>query len=142
MSWRLLGVLAGLLAGLGCASLGDPMGRANALEEAQLAYTQNVRWGNFDSASELVAPAEREAFLAQRPAFERIRITEYDIGKIDYDPELTSAKVRVVYHGFSLATLEERRIEETQHWERPEGSTWWVTPQIAGVLGAFPEATR
>lgn len=140
MSWRLLGVVAGLLAGLGCVS--DPMGRAHALEEAQLSYTQNVRWGNFDAASELVAPAQREAFLAQRPAFERIRITEYDIGKIDYDPELTSAKVQVTYHGYSLATLEERRIDETQHWERPEGSTWWVTPQLAGVIQAFPEAAR
>jgi hypothetical protein len=142
MSWRLLGVFAGLCAGLGCASFGDPMGRAYALEEAQLSYTQSVRWGNLQAASELVDPPMREAFLAQRPAFERIRITEYDIGKIDYDPELMSAKVNVTYHGYSLATLEERRIEETQRWERTDGSTWWVKPQLAGLIDAFPEATR
>ena len=142
MIGRRLSVLAALCAALGCAALGDPLGRQRALEDAQLAYTKDVRWGNFDDASEAVEPSGRAAFLAQRAAFEKIRITDYEIGKIDYDPDLRSATVRVIYRGYAVATLEERQIEELQHWVRPDGGDWCVKPELASLLGAFPEASR
>jgi hypothetical protein len=139
---RRLAVLALLCGALGCSTLGDPMGRQDALEDTQLAYTRNVRWGNFDDAGESVEPAERDAFLAHRKTFEKIRITDYEIGKIDYADDLRSATVRVVYRGYAIATLEEREIEETQHWTRPEGSSWFVKPEMASLVGAFPEASH
>jgi hypothetical protein len=142
MTGRLLGVLAALLAGLGCAAFGDPMGRASALEDAQLHYTQHVRWGNLDAASEFVDPALREAFLSQAPAFEAVRITDFEIGRIDYGDDRDSATVRVTYRAYSLASLEEQRIEERQHWVRPGGNTWFVRPQLAGLLEPFPGVGR
>jgi hypothetical protein len=141
MTRRLLGILACLATGLGC--LGDPMGRALALEDAQLRYTQHVRWGNLDAASEFVDPAVRAEFLSHAPAFESIRITEYEIGPIDYGDGRESATVRVTYHAYSLASMQEQRVEEEQRWVRPGmGNTWWVQPQLAGILGPFPAVTR
>ena len=133
MTWRLLGLLP-LLAGLSCAAFGDPMGRERALEDAQLQYTQHVRWGNLDAASEFVDPEQRPGFLDQRPAFEAVRITDYEIGRIDYGEDRESATVRVTYSAYSLASLEERRIEERQSWVRPGGNTWYVRPELAGLL--------
>jgi len=142
MTQRLLALLPLLAAGLACAALGDPMGRGSALEEAQLQYTQQVRWGNLDAASEFVDPALREEFLRQAPAFEAIRITEYDIGRIDYGNDRESATVRVTYRAYSLASLQEQRIEEQQHWVRPGGNTWFVKPELAGLLEPFPGVGR
>jgi hypothetical protein len=140
MSWRALAAAAGLFAGLGCTVFSDPMGREDALSNAQLRYTQHVRWGNLDAASAYVDPEVRDAFLGQAKAFEAIRITEYDIGRIDFGEDGRSAKVHVTYHAYSLASVEERRIEEEQHWTRPSGNQWLVRPELAGLLGSFPEA--
>jgi hypothetical protein len=142
MTWRLLGLLPLLGAGLACAALGDPMGRERALADAQLHYTQHVRWGNLEAASEFVDPALRPGFLEQRPAFELVRITEYEIGRIDYGDDRESATVRVTYHAYSLASLEERRIEERQRWVRPGGNTWFVQPELAGLLQPLPGRGR
>ena len=143
MTWRALVAAAGLLAGLGCAAFSDPMGREYALAGVQLRYTQQVRWGNLEAASEFVDPEVRDAFLAQAKSFEAIRITEYDIGRFDYAEDRQSAKVHVTYHAYSPATVEERQIEEEQLWTRPgNGNTWLVKPQLAGLLESFPEAKR
>jgi hypothetical protein len=138
MTWRVLGMILGLSAAVGCAAFADPMGRERALDVAQLRYTQNVRWGDFDAASEYVDPLLREEFLGNAPAFAGIRITEYDIGRIEYEGNRESATVHVIYHGYSLATAQERRIEEMQHWVRPGGdNTWLVQPKLAGLLAPF-----
>lgn len=138
MTWRDLGLLLGLSAAFGCATFADPMGRERALKSAQLHYTQDVRWGDLHAASQYVDPPIREEFLKQAPAFEGIRITEYDIGRIEYEGNRESATVRVVYHGYSLANAQERRIEEQQRWVRPgRDNTWFVQPKLAGLLEPF-----
>ena len=143
MQARALGMLLALWAVSGCAALSDPMGRERALEGAQLRYTQHVRWGDFDAASEFVDPDAREAFLDQAPAFDGIRITEYYIGRIEYEGNRESATVRVTYHCYSLATAQEWRIDEQQRWVRPgHDNTWWVQPKLAGLLEPLAGATR
>ena len=143
MTRRVLALLASLGAGLGCAALADPLGRGSALEDAQLRYTQQVRWGNLDAASEFVDPALREEFLSQAPAFEAVRITDYEIGRIDWGEHRDSATVRVTYRAYSLASLQEKRIDEEQHWVRPgSGNTWFVKPELAGLLEPFPGIGR
>ena len=138
MRARLLGMMLGLTTAVGCAAFSDPMGRERALEGAQLRYTQNVRWGDFDAAAEYVDPPTRKAFMEYVPAFEGVRITEYDIGRIEYGEDRESATVHVIYHGYSLATAQERRIEEQQHWVRPNrDNTWFVQPRLAGLLEPF-----
>ena len=142
MIWRLLGLLAALGPG-GCAAFGDAMGRERALEDAQLRYTQHVRWGELAAASEFVAPEARAEYLSQTPAFEAIRITEYEIGRIVYDDDRGSATVRVTYRAYALASLEEKRIEEEQRWVRPGmGNAWFVHPQLAGLLEPFSSGAR
>jgi hypothetical protein len=143
MSWRALAAAAALVAGLGCAAFSDPMGRERALADAQLRYTQHVRWGNLDAASAFVDPEARAAFLGQAEAFEAIRITDYDIGRIDYGEDRRSATVHVTYHAYSLASVQEKRIEEEQTWTRPgTGNTWLVRPQLAGLIESFPAASH
>jgi len=142
MTRRLFIVLPILAVGLGCAALADPMGRGGALEDAQLRYTQQVRWGNLDAASEFVDPALREEFLSQAAAFEGIRITDYEIGRIDWGDGHDSATVRVTYRAYSVASLQEKRIDEEQHWVRPGGNTWFVKPELAGLFEPFPGVGR
>lgn len=119
---------------VGCAGT-DLLGRRNALEEAQRSYTQRMRWGDIERASEYVHPDLRDAFLTYAPAFRDIRITDFEIHKVDFDD--MSATVRVTYHAYSLSTALEKRIDETQKWERAGGNTWWVRPELQGLLDAF-----
>ncbi len=123
--------------------LADPMGRRHALQESQRDYTKYIRWGDIEAASEYVDPAEREAFLGYGAVFEDLRITEFDISKISYGEGRTSASVRVTYHGYSLESLVEKRIRETQEWVRPgRSNTWWVRPDLDVVVGGITEAKR
>ena len=75
--------------------------------------------------------------LAMAPAFETIRITDFDIGRIDFQED--AATVTVTYHGYGLATFLEKRIRETQEWVRHDGNVWWVRPELDGLLDAFSE---
>ena len=45
---------------------------------------------------------------------------------------------RATYHGYSLASLVEKQIRETQEWVRPgRGNTWWVRPDLDVVVGGI-----
>ncbi len=122
-------------------ALGDPLGRRHALKESQRDYTKYVRWGDIEAAARFVDPELREAYLGYRPIFEGVRITDFDIGKIHYGDGVASASVRVTYHGYSLESLVEKRIRETQEWVRPgHSNTWWVRPGLEGVVGGISGA--
>jgi hypothetical protein len=134
---------AALLGGLGCpAMVLDPLGRDEALRMTQREYTNRIRWGDIERAAEMVDPELREDFLGFLPAFEQIRITDFEIGK--FAPlEDGNVNVPVTYRGYSLATLVEHEIRETQEWYRVgRGRTWRVRPEIAGIANAFHQASR
>ncbi len=61
MRGRLALVVFTLLSG--CVSPSDPLGRQDALEEAQQKYTELVRWGDVERAGKFVDPAMRDDFL-------------------------------------------------------------------------------
>ena len=132
-------LLVPLLFGTSCLNvLADPLGRRTALQQTQRSYTKYVRWGDIEAASEFVEPELRDAFLGYASAFEGLRITDFDIGKISYGKGHASATVRVSYHGYSLASLVEKQIRETQEWVRPgRGNTWWVRPDLDVVVGGI-----
>jgi hypothetical protein len=131
-------LLLGALLASGCASLfHDPLGRQRALERSQRSYTQLMRWGDVERAAEYVDPELRERFMAVAPAFEAIRITDFEIGRIDYEED--AATVTVTYHAYGLSTFLEKRIRETQQWVRHEGNVWWVRPELDGLLDSFSE---
>ena len=134
---RGLALCAVLLAGpTGCITwFTDPMGYKAAFDQTQRQYTQYLRWGELGKASAFVDPSLREAFLKQAPAFESMRITDFEIGEVAYTSE--SATVTVTYQGYSLDTFVERKIREDQNWHR-QGSGWLVRSDIGGfsqVLG-------
>jgi hypothetical protein len=125
-----------LITNAGCINLfADPMGRRSALKEAQLKYTQAVRWGNIEKASEFVDPDLREEFLGLLEAFERIRVTDYDMGSIQYESSKL-ANVTVTYHAYTMGTFLDRSFREKQVWRRV-GSQWWLEPQLDGMVGAL-----
>ncbi len=122
----------------GCINmLADPLGRRSALKEVQLKYTQAIRWGNLEKASEFVDPDLREEFLGLLDAFEKIRVTDYDIGSIQYESS-DLATVTVTYHAYTVGTYLDRSMREKQVWRRVGiGTQWWVEPQLEVLLGAL-----
>lgn len=114
-----------------CFSFGDPLARGEALEETQRRYTEMIRWGDIDKAARFVDPAQREEFLALAENFDLIRITDYEIGELDIDPEtLAHAEVDVTYHGYVLNEFVERRVSDHQVWYREAGNDWLVRPEL------------
>ncbi len=125
---------------LGCAAtLSDPDGRENSLEEIQRKYTQLIRWGEIERASVFVDPTQREGFLSYTDAFESIRITDFDTGELAFDEEAETATVEVTYHAYSLITMLEKKIRANQEWYREEGleNSWRVQPELEGIVHAL-----
>ena len=139
--WLLLCVL--LLAGpTGCITwFTDPMGYHAAFDRIQRQYTNYLRWGQVEKASSFVDPTLRAAYLKQAPAFEALRITDYEIGEIEYLSD--RASVTVTYSGYSLETFVERKVREEQQWYREGNSLdWRVRSDIAVFAKSFEGAQR
>ncbi len=140
MPMRSLALVA-LLALGGCVSaVTDPMGSQRALEDTQRRYTHLIRWGEIAKAEPFVDPALREEFREHAPAFEDLRITDFEIDDWSFDPENDElATFEVTYHGYSLSTLIEKKIRETQTWYREDSiqPTWRVRPQIREIADAI-----
>ncbi len=140
MRIRIAGPLVALvfITNAGCINmLADPLGRRSALKEVQLKYTQAIRWGNIEKASEFVDPDLRGEFLGLLDAFEKIRVTDYDIGSIQYESS-DLANVTVTYHAYAVGTYLDRSMREKQVWRRVGiGTQWWVEPQLERVVGAL-----
>jgi hypothetical protein len=138
---RKLGVWCALLLLLGSAAgcvqmFADPLGREFSFNDSQRQYTNYLRWGEIEKASTFVDPALRQDFLSQAPVFEGLRITDYEIGAIDYTGDI--ANVTVTYAGYTLANAVEHRIREKQTWYREDNSnTWRVRSDIAVFGEAF-----
>jgi hypothetical protein len=134
-----------LLALSGCMSLiTDPMGRQRALAKTQRSYTNMMRWGDFEKASELVDPSVREEFLGYLPALKQIRITDFEIGDLDFvEDGHDVANVTVDYRGYSLSSYVETPLREEQEWHRQgRSNVWLVRPQIQGIVSAFTDVRR
>ncbi|HEY8154178.1 MAG TPA: hypothetical protein VII72_08635 [Myxococcota bacterium] len=136
--WLVLCALL-LLGPTGCITwFTDPMGHKAAFDQIQRQYTQYLRWGEIGKASAFVDPALKEAFLAQAPVFETMRITDFEIGELEYTSD--SAKVSVTYQGYSLETFVERKIREDQTWYREGNNRWLVRSDVGGFAKVFGEA--
>ena len=120
-----------------CVSPKDPFDREYALKQAQRKYVEGLRWGNLEKSAQYVDPEMRAEFLSLAPAFETVRITDYDIGELEVDEDtLAQADVYVTYLGYVLPQFQEKRVREHQVWYRDEesGSEWRVRPQLALML--------
>ena len=98
---------------LGCVSPTDPLGREDALEDAQQRYTDLVRWGELEKAGTFVDPELRDDFLALAEDYAALRITDFEIQEIHYGEHgKLDASVTVVYKGYLVSTLIERTAPE------------------------------
>lgn len=118
----------------GCLAFGDPLGRRTAFRDAQREYTKRVRWGDLEAAARFVHPDLRADYLGYEAEFSGIRITDFDVGEIDWGEALHSARVRVTYRAYSTASMSEVEIRETQQWERLGGNDWVVRPELDGII--------
>ncbi|MCH2171106.1 hypothetical protein MK489_10015 [Myxococcota bacterium] len=128
---RLVCLIASLVMPLiACVSpISDPLGRKYALEETQRHYTELIRWGEYDRASDYVPPSHRDAFDDSIARLKGFRVTDYEVGRIDIDEDHTRADVTVTYHGYAETTLIERPVVEHQAWSREGMSNhWFVEP--------------
>ena len=127
-----------------CVSPSDPWERERALELAQKAYIEALRWGNLEKASRYVDPSQRDEFLALADAFDSIRITDYEIGEMDLDKDsLATAECDVTYRGYVLPLYVEKRVRDHQVWyrDKKDDDQWRVRPELAAMLdglGARP----
>jgi len=119
----------------------DPFGRERSLEQSQRRYTELVRWGQLERASAFVDPEQRDEYLKNAAAFDTIRVTDFESGQLEFDPERSSATAIVVYHAYSKSTLLEKRIRENQQWYRDEtlANQWHVRPELRQIIAGVNE---
>ena len=126
-----------ILAAIGClGTFSNPSGKKNSLEDSQRRYTELVRWGEIERASAFVDPELQDAFLDHTKAIQKIRFTDFESGPPRFKDGNNSASVTVVYHAYSLSTLVEKQIRETQEWYRESGpaNEWRVRPDIRQIV--------
>lgn len=113
----------------------DPMGRKAAFKRSQREYTKYVRWGDVEGAARFVHPDLREKFLDTEEEFEGIRVTDFEVGEMEFSERESLATVRVTYFAYSLSSMLEKEIKETQQWERlGKGNDWVVRPHLEGLV--------
>lgn len=120
-------LLVALLGALGCTSLfTDPLNRRGKFEDTQNQFTQYVRWGKFQEASEFVDPELREEFMSFAPEFSELRFSDYEITRVDMQDGLKSASVQVRYTAYRLDLPIERSVNLTEEWTRDEETGAWT----------------
>jgi hypothetical protein len=111
----------------GCMSvINDPLNRRGAFEDTQERFTQYVRWGKFEEASQYVDSEMRDQFMSCAPEFSDLRFSDYEIKRVEIQDGLQSATVHVRYTGYRLSMPFERTVDLTQEWTRDEASGVWT----------------
>ena len=111
----------------GCTSiLTDPMNRRGKFEDTQEMFTQYMRWGKFEEASQFVDPGLRAQFMAFSPELSDLRFSDYEITRVDIGEELLSASVAVRFTGYRLSMPVERSVSLVEEWTRDEETGVWT----------------
>ena len=133
-------LLLSFMGALGCADgkvwWNDPKKREWSLIELQKAYTDYVRFGAFDKASQFVDPAMVEDYVKSFPDPELLRFTDYEVTPVVFeDPEQRErATSTVTYQAYRTDTLVITTIVEEQEWYRvDQWNTWMVRPRFQGL---------
>ena len=111
---------------MGCASLYQTSIDRHAFETSQRLFTQLVRWGEFERASEYVSAEQREQFLDAAPDPNMLRFSDYEIHEAQFTDDGEQATVRVTYHSYSVDSFIELVVEETQRWHFDKPNERWV----------------
>ena len=111
----------------GCTSmLTDPLDRRGQFEDTHEAFTQYVRWGKFEEASQFVDPGMRARFMAFSPELSDLRFSDYEITRVDIGEKLQSASIEVRFTGYRLSMPIERSVRLVEEWTRDEATGAWT----------------
>ncbi len=119
----------------------DPLHRGDAFDEAQKRFTRMIRWGQIEKAASYVAEDAREQFLADAPALQGVRFTDYEVLVIDLEDGLRTGTVEVLFYGYRMPVMVEKTVAMTQEWEHGDGN-WRVRPTIEDLRGNFGSPDR
>lgn len=119
-----------------------PFGKKGAFEEAQAAYTSNIRYGLYEEALAQVEPAHRARFQAELPRFRELRLSEARTESIEIDSASTEARAVVVIRGYWLSSPFEREKRIVQKWRRVGSVDWFVTPDFDALLTPARDVSR
>lgn len=113
-----------LLAGgpLACATAGQ---RQDSFEDIQRKYTRHVRWSEYEEALEFVAEDERETYTERTEALGPMRVIDYRIDSIEFDPETNGAVVVVIYSAYRRSQPVAISVKEEQEWILEEETKSW-----------------
>jgi hypothetical protein len=118
----------------------DPMGYKASFASAQREYTKLLRWSDVGAAARFVHPEMREQFLSYGDEFANIRVTDFEVGNVSFGEDEATATIHVTYHAYSMTSMIEKRIQETQEWERLEADNEWVVrPKLEGLVAQLAE---
>ena len=132
---RILGIFVVLVAVL---LAGCPMQtRSDSLTSTLKAYASTVRWGDFASASQFVAPETRKKHPLSdldKARFQQVRVTEYD----DDDPPVpvddTEVRQTVRISLVNVNTQAERSVVDKQVWHYDAATKrWWLTSGLPDI---------
>jgi hypothetical protein len=116
----------------------DLAGHKKNLEDTQLKYVHFLRWGEYEAASMLVEKDHRDAFTANIPAFENIRLSDYDILETNFNELETEATSLVTFRAYHLSRMIEQKWVEEQVWVRDElTKRWSVKPDMKKIRTAL-----
>jgi len=126
---RLYAFLIAVLFGLaGCASMGT---EGNKLDEAQLAWSGAIRWGDFEGATNLIDPTLRDKnppTPVELERYKQVQISSYrDVGA-SADLKGGSAVRDIQIGVINRHTQAERSLRYREQWRwDPVARRWWVT---------------
>ena len=128
---------------VGCAAdLNDPYHQRDRLQVTQKEFSQYLRWGAIEKASQFVVEEQRDEFKSLAPHLTDLRITDYEVMKVEQRSD-TEALVVVRYVGYSLSSPIERSIVLDQTWTRvPETDFWMVSLEVNRLREALGLAAR
>ncbi len=110
----------------GCAvGLKDVFNDRDLLKDTQREFSQYLRWGAIEKASQFVVPEQRPEFEALAPHLTDLRFTDYEVLQVKQLSE-TEAQVTVRYRGYSLSSPIERSITLDQQWTRESDKGPWM----------------
>ncbi len=132
---RILGILSilAIVALAGCAA----QTRSDSLTNTLKAYAGTVRWGDFASAAQFVAPATRTEHPPSKldmARYQQVRVTEYndDAGPVPVNDTEVRQTVRI--NLVNVNTQAERSITDHQTWQYDAATKhWWLTSGLPDI---------
>jgi len=133
--WCTVGLSIACALLVSCSTLGRPS--KSDLEWDQKQYVLNIRWNELTRNEKYVVPEDREELGRVLERIGSMRISDFEIGPIEFSEDGNSATVVVSYTGYGHRSLVERKLVERQEWYiDPKTKTWKFRPRLETIQDA------